>query len=351
MRDVNCEIRCLGIRTALVLGCLSLVVGCGGGGGSGSGGGPDDDEEVLNLLTSYEFSISNPEGAPGEMIRSNLSGGVATTVYEVDAGTGSIRGNYTLASGDMFIAETTTYAVDWTVGGPSPSSFTVAFNQQSALPRDNFLPADGSFTVAWAGNDIEVTYGASSTDVSLNGAAPVSFNPLDFSLLKVSTTAPDWQRVASMASGALVDVVRRGGSVAALLVAIFDGELDTGQSVIQCTGIPGTAPGGVGPVGEIVTVDMGADEYLSTATDCFSRVTGQPIGALLTGTVSYGNLVSTESNNLITRAGFEGSAQRSGGVSYDLRQRFVRETEPLVWNFENFEDRLEGGFSIVFTEP
>lgn len=324
----------------------TLFLGCGGGGDDDE----DDEEAPVVLLSEYNYAITNSAGAPAPFERSQLTNGAVTDAYRVNAGAGSIRGRYVRSSGSFTIATSTTYSVDWNVGGPSPGQFSVSFTEQASLPRSNFQPGSGAYTVSWNGNTIRVAYGASTTEVSLNGAAPIAFAPVDFANLRNSTSAaPDWQRVASLASGALVDVLRRAAAVAALLEVIHDGGLDSGQAVAACTEFPGAPPPGIGQRGEVVATNLGGDNFRSTANDCFSRGAGQPIGVLGTGTVDYRNLVLTESGSSVTRAGFEGTAARSGGVTYNLRERFVREAAPMVWQFENFESRLAGGFSLVFS--
>ncbi len=334
------------IPVLLILVPATLMVGCGGGGGD-----DDEDEDVpAPLLAEYDYTITNSTGAPAFFERSSLSNGVASETYRVSAGAGGIRGRYVRSSGSFTITTSTAYAVDWTVGGPSPSQFNVSITAQASLRRSDFQPESGAYSVSWNGNSIGVTYGP-TTRVSLNGATPVEFAPVDFSLLRSSTTAPDWQRVASMASGGLVDVLRRAAAVGSFLEAINDGALDSGQSVVACTEFPGAPPPGIGQRGEIVSTDLGGDNFRNTFNDCFSRNQGQPVGVVVTGTVDNRNLVTTESSTAVTRAGFEGTAARSGGVTYNVRNRFVRETAPMVWQLEDFENRVAGGYSLVFTAP
>lgn len=175
-----------------------IAAGCGGGGGGDDGG--DDSDDPLFLLAQYGYAISNPAGAPAAFTRTNVFVNEPESEFEVNAGTGSIRGVYVRSSGAFTISPVTTYTVDWVAGGPVPSRFSVAFDEEASLAANNFQPTGGAFTVTWGSEVIRVTYGSQTTDLSLNGAPAESFTPVDFTELRfTSSGAPDWQRVASLA--------------------------------------------------------------------------------------------------------------------------------------------------------
>jgi hypothetical protein len=332
--------------TVLLAGCLVLSA-CGGG-----GGGDDEDEEVVNLVATYNFAITNGPGAPDAYVRTEtVASGPPDDVYSLDAGTGSIRGSFVRSSLAITIAAATTYTVDWTGRGPTPAAFTVSFTQDASFPTGNFLPSTGAFAVTWGTDTITVDYG-NTVFVALNGGAPVGFTPFDFALLDSATSvAPDWQRVAARASGALLDVIAQVRPTAVLLEGIYDGEFDLGPVVVPCPAIPGSPPAGIPQVGDITTTDLGGDDYRTTATACFSLASGQTTGALFGGTLERRNLVSTVTNGLLTRAGFEGTASVPGGLVFDRSTRLLTESAPLVWTFLTAETRDSGGFSLVFTAP
>lgn len=328
----------------------AVLGGCGGGGGGGDDG---DDGPGEFLLAQYEFAVTNPAGAPAPLTRTQLTPGQDPDTYSVDAGTGTIRGLYTLASRNLSVDVATSYTVDWSEGGPVPAQFSVGITSAASYPAGDFIPGTGAFAVTWGTDTITVQYGA-TVQVALNGGAPASFAPFDFLQLdQPVSAAPDWQRVAARASRALVDVLNPVRAAGDFLESVYDGDFDSGQAVNTCATIPGTPPDGVGQVGEIVTTALGGGDYDTMATDCFGQATGSPtVGVLLSGGIERRNLVSdADGSGAIVRAGFVGSAGSPGGIAYDSRQRTMNEALPGVWVFSGNEVTLDGGFSIEFTEP
>lgn len=329
----------------------ALLASCGGGGGG------DDSDDFFQVLAYYDFAITNPSGAPAPLTRTVIRPPFPGDEYTIDAGTGSIRGRYFTNDSDFTIADTTTYTVTWSQGGPDPTQFSVGFTSPASFPSGNFMPVSGSFAVTWGTETITVDYGF-TVELGLNGGPPVVLTPAEFNVLDIPpTSAPDWQRVAARASHALLDVLGRARGVVDFLERVNDGELDSGQSVTPCTMIPGSPPAGIGQSGEVVAVELGGgSQYRSTYTDCFVTSGAQPTrGVLATGTINRNNLVTTvdggsEGGSLV-EFGFVGSAQASGGVSFATRARGMTESAPGTWTFVDGETVDSGGFSIHFTYP
>lgn len=338
-------------RPIAVLVLASSLAACGGGGGG------DDSDDFFQVLAYYDYAITNPAGAPAPLTRTVIRPGFPGDEYSIDAGTGSIRGRYFTNTADFTIADTTTFTVNWSEGGPTPAVFSVGFTAPASLPSGNFMPGSGSFAVTWGTDTITVDYG-STVELALNGGAPVVLTPSEFNLLDIPpSAAPDWQRVAARASHALLDVLARARGTVDFLERVNDGELDSGQAVNACTLIPGTPPAGVGQSGEVVAVELGGGSaYRSTYTDCFITSGALPTqGILATGTINRNNLVTTvegssEGGNLV-EFGLVGSAQASGGLSFALRARTMTESAPGTWTFSGGETLDTGGFSILFTYP
>lgn len=329
-------------------GLAALLASCGGGGGGG-----DDSDDFFQVLAYYDYAITNPAGAPAPLTRTVINPGFPGDQYTIDAGTGSIRGRYFTNDGDFTIADTTTYTVNWTEGGPAPALFSVGFTAPASFPSGHFLPDSGSFAVTWGTDTITVDYGF-TVEVALNGGAPAILTPSEFSVLdRPPSSAPDWQKIASRASRALLYALGSARGVVDLLERVNDGELDSGQSVAACTTIPGSPPAGIGQTGEVVTVELGGgSQYRSTYTDCFITSGAPPtLGVLVTGTINRNNLVTTVEGGNLVEFGFVGSAQAAGGLSVALRARAMTESSPGTWAFSGGETVDSGGFSILFAYP
>jgi hypothetical protein len=330
----------------IVIGTFLVLSGCGGGGGD------DEEEEFTFLLTQYNYAITNPAGAPASFIRTLITPGQTDDVYSINSGTGTVRGALNLSSGTVAFADTTTFTVTWSQGGPSPALFSVGFTEGGSLATGNFIPVTGAFAVTWNGNTIAVDYG-NTVSVQLNAEPPVLFTPSAFVQLDVAgSAAPDWQRVAARASRAHSDLIVQVRSVAGFLEAIYDGELDSGQAVVTCDTINGTPPAGVPQVGEAVATDLGADNYRTSGNSCFRQSSlSTTSGFLLSGTTEFRNLAfESDADGAIVRAGFEGTAVIPGGVTLDTRTRSM--TAPAAggaWSFSGAEQLQDGGFSIIFT--
>ncbi len=333
-----------------VLALAALLTGCGGGGG----GGDDSEDDFFNVLAFYDYAISNPAGAPAPFTKTVKAPGQPDDVYVVNAGTGTVRGRYFTNDGDLTVAGTTTYSVDWRQGGPAPSGFAIGFTSEASLPANRALPISGSFAITWGTDTITVDYAPDGVDVALNGGIPVTFTAPEFLVLDLpASVATDWQRVAARASRALNDLLVQARAVPVFLERVNAGELDSGQSATACTTIPGSPPAGIIQAGELVSVELGGgDRYRTTFTDCFSRSGSQAtIGFLGTGTVDRNNLVTTVNGGSQGGALVEFGFVAPGGISLDTLLRVLEESSPGVWTFNGNETAVNGGFSILYTYP
>lgn len=319
------------------------LTACGGG-----GGGSYDEDDFFQILAFYDYTVTNPAGAPPPFTRTATNPGLPADVYSVDAGTGSIRGRFTTSNGNMSFNDTSTYTVNWSQGGPAPAQFFVAVTVNGSFPSGNFIPDSGALAVTWGLDTITVQYG-SPLQIALNGGPPVLFTPFDFSILDANTAAPDWQRVASRASGALVDLMSEVRNNASFFRRVYDGDLDSGQAVTTCTLIPGTPPVGVVNQGEIVAQELNAQNYRITSDECFIQAPGAPTtGALRDGTVDLRNLVTTVQDGNLVSFSLLGSPGETGGVSFDVDLSIMLENPPGTWSFSGTQQSTTGGYNLAF---
>ena len=325
---------------------MLLLTACGGGGGGGG-----DDEPDPFLSASYDFEVTNPAGAPPPLTNVGIQDGNPVDQYSVDAGTGSFRGRYTVDSEDVGVFTTTTYTVDWTLGGPVPTLSTVAVTQQPTWELTRQTPSNGALAITWNNQVITVTYDLDTVDVALDGGVPVSWPIASFLTLdQPDSASPDWQQVAGRASRAMSLMVSQVRSNATFMGMLVDGALDSGPDIVTCESIPGTPPLGIRQTGEVVTSELNPADFRVTQDDCFVPTSQANIGFLLTGTTDRENLQFTvESGGLVSQAGFTGSAQTPGGVELDTRRRIINETAG-AWDFTDSEATLSGGYSILFDD-
>jgi len=332
-----------------LLALTALLTACGGG-----GGGDDDEDDFFNVLAFYDYAISNPPGGPAPVTKTVRAPGQPDDTYSINAGTGTIRGRYTGSTEDLTIAATTTYTVDWSGGGPAPTSFTVAFTSPGDLPRNLNRLTNGSFAVTWGTDTITVDHNQADVQVALNGGVPVTFPFTNYAVLDLpGVVAEDWQRVAARASRALTETLLQARAVPVFLDRVNDGELDSGQAVTVCQSIPGAPPAGVMQTGEDRAEELsGGDQYRTTFDDCFFPSTlVDDVGFVANGTVNRVNLVTDPVSGGQGSSLLEFGFVAPGGVTYDTLLQVATESTPGVWTFDGNETEVTGGWSILFTYP
>jgi hypothetical protein len=319
-----------GASLPLVLALAAFLAACGGGGGSSFQGGG------AKLLAVYDFAVTNPGGGPGSLVRTLVTPELPDDIYALDAGTGTVQGQYSLATGDFTVADSTTFNVDWSGNGPVPAEFSVGVTAELAQAFGDFQPRDGALAVEYAVNP------AGDTRIALNDGEPVLLTPAAFNQLdEPGTVAPDWQRVAARSSRVLVDLLDQVRGMAGFVEDVLDGQLDNDQS-FRCDSIPGIPPGGVLNPGTLDRSNLGGDDYLVDATDCFSQA--GTTGFLSNGTITVQNLDSEEDeDDVVIRAGVD-------RILVDTAVERLSESGGN-WNFTGDATFYGGGFSLEFTAP
>lgn len=331
--------------TALAPAALltALLTACGGGGGSSF------DDGGASLLTVYNYEVTNPGGGPASLVRTLITPELPDDVYAINAGVGTVVGAYSRATGNFTVSDATTFTVNWSGAGPVPAQFSVAVTAELALAFGDFQPDEGAFAVTWGEDIIAVEYDANpagDTRITLNDDAPVLLTPVTFNQLdEPGTVAPDWQRVAARSSQAVLDLLNQVRSMAGFMEDVFDGQLDNDQS-FTCEAIPGVPPGGVLNPGTLDRDNLGGDDYLIDATDCFNPSSiVSTVGFLANGTISYQNLGSVANDDdVITRASLD-------QVVLDTTVEQLSEGGGGNWNFTGNATLYDGGFALEFTAP
>lgn len=334
-----------GLRPLPVLLLVAGLTACGGG-----GGGFDDEDDFFQILAYYDYAVTNPAGAPPPLTRTIVNAGSPTNVYSIDAGTGTVRGRYFTADRNLSFTNTSTYTVNWSGGGPLPALLFVGVTANGSFPTGNFIPVSGALAITWGLETITVQYG-NAVQIALNEGVPLQFTPFAFSELDLDTAAPDWQRVASRASRALVDLLTEVRNNVGFLERVYNGDLDSGQAVTACTTIPGTPPPGVtNQTGEIIAQELNTRNYRNTANECFMSATPN-FGLLLDGTVDLRNLATTVDNGVLVGFSLLGAPGQPGGVSFDFDLISLQQTLPGVWNFSGGQRSTTGGYNLAFQYP
>lgn len=347
--------RPLGLAAAFALGIFG-VAACGGGGGGGGG-----DDRPPTTLPVYNFSITNGPDTPDALGLSATVDG-APYAIDVDFGTATFSGSYTVASGAYTVFAGTSFSVQTDLATPLLGDFNVQVIENIAFGTGDF-PASGAWEVLYLGDTIRATVvsnPSAGVSLQLTDDAPVFYDWNDFEeVFDFGDDFPAWQQVASGAYTAITIALEQSDLVIASL-EIIDSNLASGPLATSCDAIPGIPPAGVLSQGETVLTWLGSgdvspgDSFEWTFTDCWLDDPGDTFDTLVRGSITLRNWTEVvDSSNRLVRIGFE-PFNGPGGVQYnDLALDETVESPPGTVTIAGGPGSLviAGGFAIVFFEP
>ncbi|MDJ0698834.1 MAG: hypothetical protein QNJ07_03175 [Woeseiaceae bacterium] len=344
------------MKLVWLMASAGLLVGCGGG-SDDAAEVPDIPDPPPTILSNYDFEIGGVQ--PGTDMTVDVGG-----QFQV----GMDLGNTLLGSVNLqVISPTNVSFLDFVTDAGSTMTVTVAgtktnldgqftVNVTTAVIADfDDEPTSGVFEVVTAADTTTVTFVTNGVEMSLDGAAAVSFTWEEYDDLLDDPLAETWQRRASLAGGAFSFIFDRVFEIAELLDDLERTE-SPNPIVTACDSFPGTPPPGVLLQGEHVLTRLGSGEDLSpgdvfdwTFTNCWNASSN----TLIDSFVQMQNYIEViDSSNTLTRIGFAPDNSVGGGVLYF--DWSVAETEEIQGVFTiDLLDRIEvnGGFSMVFTQP
>ncbi len=333
-----------------------LLGSCGGSdGGDGPVTGIPDPPPTI--LSTYNFEIGG------------VQAGTDMTVYvgnqlqvAVDLGN-TLRGSVNLqvnSPTDVSFLDFVTDAgstMTVTVAGTKTSldgEFTINVTSE-VLAGVADEPTSGAFEVETAKETTTVTIVPLGVELSLNGAAPITFSWEDYDNLLDDAQAETWQRRASLAGGTFAFIFDRMFEIADLLDGLEQTESST-PIVTACDEFPGTPPVGVLLQGEHVLTRLGSGEDLTpgdvfdwTFTNCWFESSD----SLIDNFLQMQNYIEViDAGNTLTRIGFGPDNNIGGGVLYfDWTVAETEENQGVYTIDPEDEIVINGGFSMLLTQP
>lgn len=348
----------LAALAAIAAAGVASILATGGGsvrfGAVASGG---------RVLPAYDYSISSLSGVATSLSASvPLPGGGAAAI-SIDLGTG-LTGSVDTAvdkSGNIAllqrqIAAGSSLRIDSDAGQqPLLGSFRVDVASDLQFSAHD-PPSAGGLDIVAGADTVHAAIGDSGVDLGLNGAAPVSFTWDGVRALWADTTAPDWQRRASLGL-ALLDLVyvQAAGAVDALN-AIDAGTANDYPLRSDCDAFNQMPPFGVLVQGSSTLTWLGSgsvrsgDDFHWNFVDCWRKEA--VASRLLNGGVDLrGYTRIVDDNHDYTRLGFEPSGAGDGGMIFDGLTVDRVHKDGLGRFIVDPEQRftLSGGFAVVFS--
>lgn len=358
--------RVLWLLPVSVLAVLTIVASGGGGGGDGDGpaggGGGNGDDEPVVILPNYSFFLGNR--VDGNLLTANVGGDLNVTMdifgllassldLDVSADNSVTFLSYTVRAGNEF-----DLAVTSETGSPLAGNFTVDITEDAFAVVDE-QPTSGALTVFVAGDRIDVAFGSTSVQLSLNGGTPVDIAWDVFEDLLEDEAGEVWQRRASLAANAVGFIYELFFTVADVLEEL-EAVTQNNPTVAPCDPFTGSPPEGVLAQGETSLTWLGSgelsdgDDFDWRFTQCWNDDPFDSVDGLLDGTISmqeYSEIIDFNTNVLF-EIGFGGLGRNSpGGVVFDMT---VSETVEQAGVFSiPPEDVIvvTGGFVMIIQEP
>ena len=332
-----------------------LLGGCGGGGGDGVA--VDTPDPPPTILSTYNFEIGGVQAGTDMTVDVGDQFQVRVDLGDTLRGSVNLQVNSPtdVSFLDFITDEGSTMTV--TVAGTETSldgEFTINVTSDVIAGLDE-EPTSGAFEVVTATDITTVTFVANGVELSLNGAAPISFSWEDYDDLLDDAQAETWQRRSALAGGTFGFIFDRMFQIADLLDGLEQTESAT-PIVTACDEFPGTPPDGVLLQGEHVLTRLGSGADLTpgdvfdwTFTNCWFESSN----SLIDNFLQMQNYIEViDAGNTLTRIGFGPDNNVSGGVLYfDWTVAETEENQGVYTIDPEDEIVINGGFSMLFTQP
>lgn len=345
----SAKLICAGMAAGLMFAC--------GGGGGGDVVSPNGTEPPLIILPTYNFAI-------GEM-RENID-------FFVDVGEQldvTVQfGNTLLGSVDVsVIGNSDVVFLSYVVDTGSTMRVIVRDSQKglagtfqlnvtsdvNAIVGDS--PTSGAFEIVAPNETVAASFTGNGVDLSLDGAAALSFNWEEYQALLDDPQAASWQRRASLAGATLGFIFDLAFAVADQLDEL-ELTLSTNPTVETCDMFTGSPPPGVLAQGESVLTRLSPGSELSSGdafdwqfTNCWDSTTYD----LIDGGAQFTNYIEEIGvNNTLTRIGFAPVGNTYGGIDFfELRIAETEEDQGVFTIDPAAVITIYGGFWILLSQP
>lgn len=340
--------RLIALPPALALG---IALGGCGGGDDGDGFVPPDD---VNILTSYNYTISNLQGT-GTLL--TVAVGDGSQAVAVDLGNtliGSVGigfdDNDDAFALDFTIDEGSTLSVNSDAGQPWLGTFDFSVSTDIVFAVIG-LPTSGVFTVTDGTDSVTATISTLGVALSLNGGAAMSFTWDEFEDLIDDDTAASLLRRSALAFQAAEFVFAAAFEIIDAINFLVDDVLGPVQMIeFDCDTFTGSPPTGVVAQGMWSLTWLGSgqistgDNFTWTFTDCWTDEPFDDIDDLVRGSINLNGYVEVIDSTLtLTRIGF------SDGIVFDnFRVDETEEVMPDVFGIISQNSlAVTGGFVFV----